>query len=165
MSSWDTLVIPPTPPLFSDCEGIRFFGPKNELFVLHAGAYGTGNGALWITAGDGEPECKLTVNLAPSDAHDDLHVDEFYVKVEEVGRLERFILAMGFFRQTGEWADAGYVRRYADKWTFATCQHQTHAIRCPACREAHEQRVKDKETQIKAQDSLDRLRGDKERAR
>lgn len=160
--SFTSIVAVPVPPLFAACDGVRFYGPRDELFIIRAGVYPTGNGALVVMAENGEPECKITVNLVGYDLADD---DLFHVKVDEIGRLESFILSCGFFEHAGNWV----VRRYVDVWRFARCPTAAHqgglvpdtlyAINCRACRSAHENYVHAKETQIKAMDTVTRLKG------
>src|SRR5262245_56877813 len=108
MPRWDDGE-PRPPALFAACDGMRFHGPKDEVYIIRAGVYGTGNGALVVMAPDGQPECKLTINMSgvvneSTVRKGDLSADEFYVKVDEIGRLERYVLDMGFFQPTGYYA-------------------------------------------------------------
>lgn len=167
-----TLTPEPGPlDLFEATSGLRYWS-HGESYTITSGQYGTGEGALVVIAGSGEPEGKITVCLAPPEGADaatkallTLRNDELFVKwmgdlgVTSGNRMWKAISGLGIFEDTGERVDAGYVIHYAARWCFARCAHDEYVVRCASCRAAIDLRHETARERYLARDAVNRLGG------
>lgn len=151
--------------------GIRFFA-NGEPYVLRGGMYGNGRGAVFVETPAGEAVDKLTVNLD----EEPLEPHRLHVKVSESSvagdSIRAQLLRIGVFVREKAGVGAGYVKNYAEEWSFAGCGQPGHtrvrdyprglAIDCPDCLERWTAEYKERVEQRLAKDTVSRLRGRKE---
>lgn len=155
--------------LFEMCEGLPFFA-RDQLYVIHAGAYPTGNGALMVTR-NGEPECKITVNLRGRRTQEArCKYDEFFVKREEVAHIKAALLNIGVFEDAEEPVVRHADVPYADLWRFTWCSASDHIrssvatmhkVLCLTCMDRYRKSIASKQELLAAQDTVARLRNTK----
>lgn len=183
MTLWDdNAPEPEVPPLFKETDGLRFFYGR-EGYVLRAGAYHDGKGALVIYTDRGECEGKLTVNLEVW-GKDALAPYEFFVKIDlesQFMSIATHLLTMGVFTTPGRLVPAGHVTEYAHVWRFAQCNQDPvtvvvngkerkiehspteYRIRCKACREHFDALYEDRRIAIQADEAIGRIKNMKEK--